>query len=69
MGDTLKIRVAAPAENGKANRAVIKLLAKALGIPGHRIRLKAGAASPRKALDIDGLSPGDIIDRLAVDDD
>ena len=68
LGQSLKIRVAAPPEDGKANRAVIKLLASALGIPNHQIRLKAGGASPRKTLEINGLSHAEITERLGTAD-
>jgi len=44
----LAVRVTAPADGGKANRAVAALLAEALGVPASALRLTAGAASRRK---------------------
>jgi uncharacterized protein (TIGR00251 family) len=44
----LKIAVAAPPVDGKANGAVVKFLAKALRIPGKNIVIKSGAQSKRK---------------------
>jgi len=56
LGDRLKVRVQAPPESGKANKAVIKLLASALNIPRHDITITSGGASPRKTIDIKSLS-------------
>lgn len=64
LEDTLKIRVAAPPEKGKANRAVERLLAKALGIANQQVRIKAGTESPRKVVEIESLGLQDITERL-----
>lgn len=50
----LSIRVTAPAQDGKANKALIKLLAKCAGVPASRITLTAGAKARRKRLHIAG---------------
>ncbi|MFT5487759.1 MAG: hypothetical protein ACI9JL_003186 [Paracoccaceae bacterium] len=50
----LKIMVTAPAEGGKANTAVIKLLSKAWKVPKSAIDVAGGAKSRRKTLDIAG---------------
>jgi uncharacterized protein len=50
----LKVRVRAIAEGGEANRAVIELLAKALGVPKRRVKLLAGATSRLKQVAVDG---------------
>lgn len=63
LGDRLKIKVAAPPEDGKANEAVRRLLADALGIKPNRITILAGHASPEKILRIEGLSAADLADR------
>lgn len=47
-GDSLKVRVSAPPEAGKANRAVTRLLAAELGVPRHDIELVQGASSRSK---------------------
>ncbi len=64
LGDRLKIRVSAAPEHGKANEAVRRLLAKTLHIDRRRIRLTAGATSPEKTVEIDGLSETDLAARL-----
>ena len=50
----LKLRVRAIADGGEANRAVIALLAKSLGVPKARVRLKSGATSRLKQIAVDG---------------
>lgn len=57
LGDALKIRVSAPPEKGKANRAVVEILAKKLGLPANRIEIVSGLANSRKTLEISGLNP------------
>lgn len=56
LGDSLKIRVSAAPEKGKANRAVVDLLSESLGIPSRNVRIKSGSQSSRKTVEIDGLS-------------
>jgi len=50
----LKVRVNAPAEGGKANAAVIKLLARALRVPPSRLRIVAGAKDRTKVVHVAG---------------
>lgn len=47
-GDGIRVRVTAVPENGKANAAVTRLLAKALGVPRSRLALVRGEASRDK---------------------
>ena len=63
-GDALKMRVIAPAERGKANAAVLKLIAAALQVPRQHVRLVAGATAPRKLLQVDGLTDLELRARL-----
>jgi len=64
IGDALKIRVTAAPERGKANTAVIALLASALGISRERIVLVAGETQARKIVEIRGLSDAELRMRL-----
>jgi uncharacterized protein (TIGR00251 family) len=64
LGDSLKIRVAAPPERGKANAAVVEALAGVLGIAAKRVRVIRGTTSPRKLVEIDGLSADEVWMRL-----
>ena len=50
----LKVRVAAPPNEGEANDALIRLLAKALGVPPRDVGLTAGATARVKRLTIAG---------------
>ena len=50
----LKIAVASPPVDGKANEAVIAFLASLLGLPKRKILLKAGQQSKQKLVAIEG---------------
>ena len=50
----VKVRVRAIAEGGEANRAVIELLAKVLGVPNGKVRLLSGTTSRLKQIAVDG---------------
>jgi len=65
LGGTLKVRVTAPAERGKANAAVEATIAQALGLSTDCARVVAGRASPRKIVEITGLSESEVYARLA----
>ena len=65
LGDTLRIRVTAPPERGKANAAVESLLIKALGLSNGGVRIIAGGSSPRKVVEIVGLSEAEARRRLS----
>ncbi len=56
-GGRLKLAVTAPPEKGKANRAVCKLLADRLGLPGSCVRVLSGHNSRRKEVLIERVSP------------
>lgn len=62
---SLKVRVCAPPERGKANTAVEKLVAHALDLPNGRVRIVSGMTSARKTLEIAGLSLDEIRTRIA----
>ncbi|MBR1088730.1 DUF167 domain-containing protein [Bradyrhizobium manausense] len=50
----LKVRVRAIADGGEANRAVLALLAKSLGVPKASVSLLSGATSRLKQVAVDG---------------
>ena len=52
LGDALKIKVTAPPEKGKANEAVVTLLAKTLGVRRDTIEIVSDHGSPAKTVDI-----------------
>jgi uncharacterized protein (TIGR00251 family) len=55
-GDALKLRVAAPPVEGAANEALVRFLAKALGVPASAVRVAGGASGRRKVIEIEGVS-------------
>lgn len=55
-GEGVKVQVSAPPEKGKANEAVIAVLAAWLGIKPGQITLTAGHVNPRKTFRLSGLS-------------
>lgn len=52
-GGTIRVRVTAPPEDGKANAAVQKLLAKALCVPKSRLSLVRGATARDKVFRVE----------------
>ncbi|MGB5624166.1 MAG: DUF167 domain-containing protein [Woeseiaceae bacterium] len=64
LGETLRVRVTAPAERGKANAAVEKTLTQALGLSSGAARVVMGKTSPRKVVEITGLSKPEIYRRF-----
>lgn len=65
LGDSLKVRVRAVAEAGKANAAVIRVVALRLGVPRQAIRIVTGTTSAHKLIEIDDLSMTELRERLA----
>jgi hypothetical protein len=53
----LKVRVAAARSEGEANTALLRLIAKAMGVPARDVALTAGATSRVKQLAISGRGP------------
>ena len=51
-GEALKVSVSAPPERGKANRAVVTLLAEALGVPAASVAILAGEGSQDKIAEV-----------------
>ncbi|MFL5963297.1 MAG: DUF167 domain-containing protein [Gaiellaceae bacterium] len=60
-----KVRVAAAPEDGKANDAVIRLLADTLGLPVRDVQIVSGRSSRDKTVALEGLRPAEIERRLA----
>ncbi len=56
-GDALKIRLAAPPVDGKANAALVAFVAERLGIGRANVTLKSGQTSRRKILLVVGSTP------------
>ncbi len=54
LGDRLKVRVSAPPEGGKANTAIVKLLAARLGVRRADVELVSGASNAAKVFRVCG---------------
>ena len=65
VGDdgVLRARVAAAPVDDAANRALVRLVARELGVAASSVRIVAGATSRRKTLTVDGLAPAAILAR------
>jgi len=55
-GDGWKVRVAAPPEDGRANEAVLRLLAAQLGLPRRAVTIVSGHTAREKVVELDGIS-------------
>jgi uncharacterized protein (TIGR00251 family) len=64
-GDALKLAVRAVPEKGRANDAVLRVLADALGVAARQVSLVAGGASRDKVVAVRGLGPDEVRARLA----
>lgn len=64
LGDILKIKVRAPAEKGKANKAVINVLENYLDLPSGAVTVVSGATSQFKTLEIHNMDEAEIMGRL-----
>jgi uncharacterized protein (TIGR00251 family) len=60
----LRVRVTAPPLKGQANRALVALMAQALVVPKNALALIRGYASRHKVIAVQGLSPGELKERL-----
>ena len=67
LGDRLKVRVRQAPEGGKANEAILRLLAERLGVPVRDLELVAGTTRPLKTVAILGLPLSDV-GRLLYDE-
>lgn len=60
----LKVRVRARPVDGEANAALVKLLARTLGVPKSAVTLDRGSQSRTKMISVPGLSDEDLRARL-----
>ncbi|MBI2886814.1 MAG: DUF167 domain-containing protein [Chloroflexi bacterium] len=65
-GETLVVRVRAPAVEGRANEAALQLLAVALGVARGRLTILRGANSRLKVVEVQGLDGEQARERLAA---
>ena len=63
-GGAWKVRVAAPPEGGRANDAVLRLLADATGVPRTHVEIVAGHAARDKVVALAGIDAAELDRRL-----
>jgi uncharacterized protein len=63
-GDGWRARVAAPPERGRANDALVALLAAALAVPASSVRVVGGRSARAKVVEVDGLEKDEVESRL-----
>ena len=63
-GEALKIRLAAPPVDGKANACLLAFLADKLGVAKTAVKLLSGDSSRAKRVRVDGVEPSLVRDRL-----
>jgi uncharacterized protein (TIGR00251 family) len=64
LGDALKVKVHAPALEGRANDELCEFIADTLGLPRRAVTVALGDKSRQKLLQIDGLTLADVRQRL-----
>ena len=64
-GEGVKVQVSAPAEKGKANEAVIQVLAAALSLRPAQVAIVGGHSGPRKTVRIEGIEQAELDRKIA----
>jgi len=54
-GERIKVRLAAPAQEGRANAALVEFLAQYYKVPRRNVRIESGLKSRRKRVVIEGI--------------
>jgi uncharacterized protein (TIGR00251 family) len=65
-GDVLRARVTAPPVEGRANEALLRLVAEVLGVPKSSLRIVRGQRSREKLVAVEGLDATEVRQRLAL---
>jgi hypothetical protein len=63
-GDALKLRLAAPPVDGRANKAVVAFMAELLRLPKSAVTIRSGLASRTKKLLLTGITEHEVRSRL-----
>ena len=63
-GDGWRARIAVPPERGRANQALVDLLAKALDVSASSVRVVGGRTGRAKVVEVDGLQAVEVESRL-----
>jgi len=66
-GDALKVRLTAPPVEGKANEALTRFLADALGVRRADVSIVAGQRARHKVIRVEGLTAAQVRTRLELE--
>jgi uncharacterized protein len=66
LGERLKIKVKAPAVEGKANAELLRFLAEKLGVRANQLRIVRGETARQKIISIEGVDEEELRQRLEV---
>ena len=66
LGGRLKIKIAAPPEDGKANAAICELVAATLGLKTRQVEVVAGHGNAEKVLEVRGMDAADVSRLLGI---
>ena len=69
VGDALKIALTAPPVEGRANQAVIELLAEVLRVPRGSVSIAAGQSSRNKVIRVSGVTAAMVGERLRASEE
>jgi uncharacterized protein (TIGR00251 family) len=64
VGEVWKLRVTAPAEGGRANEAVVELLADTVDVPRRQVALVSGHTAREKVVELEGVEAAEVERRL-----
>ena len=65
-GGELRVRVAAPPADGRANRELCRFLAETLGVPRREVTIVAGEGGRHKTVQVGGVAPAAARRRLGL---
>ena len=65
-GDAVKVQVSAPPEGGKANKAVVRVVAGAIGVKASQVEIATGHGRPRKTVRVTGLEQAELEKRVSA---
>ena len=60
LGSRLKLRIASPAESGRANQAVRRIVSEALGISLGDVEILRGRTAPYKTVHVRGIDSNEV---------
>lgn len=66
-GDRLKVSVTAPPVDGKANVAVVQIVARCLSVARRHVEVVSGHSSRRKTVCVRGIRPSDVQRAIGVE--